>query len=171
MENTTSLNTGAAPIPQSRAATDADVYRVAAGFIAYWEGFIANAKWDVNAYRCGFGSDTEGPDQIPVKQGTITTRDRALQNLAARIPQYAATCIKQVGAGLWAQFGTPTKVACLDLAYNYGDIPAHVLGALTTNPVQAANAIRSLARDNGGINHDRREAEAGLVIFDGGQIQ
>jgi hypothetical protein len=59
-----------------------------AEFIAGFEGYAGRAYWDVNAYRLGYGSDTEGPDQIPVTEGMETTKARALQNLALRIPQF-----------------------------------------------------------------------------------
>lgn len=141
----------------------------AAGFIGYWEGFISYAKWDVNAYRTGFGSDTEGPDQTPVTKATTTTRERALQNLAVRIPQYVDTARKQLG-DLWDKLGVSTQVAVIDICYNYGDLPDSVLFAFLHNSSGVASAIRLHESDNKRINADRRAAEAGLVIFDGGQF-
>ena len=143
---------------------------IAASFIAYWEGYEGVAKWDVNAYRLGFGSDTEGPEETPVKKGMVTTRPRALQNLALRVPKFAAIAAKQLGP-LWFKIGTATKVACVDLCYNYGAIPDNVVVAFLTDGIAVANAIRRHDADNAGINRDRRAAEAGLVIFDGGQVQ
>lgn len=57
-----------------------------AEFIASYEGCAGRAYWDVNAFRLGYESDTEGPDQIRVTEGMETTKARALQNLALRIP-------------------------------------------------------------------------------------
>jgi GH24 family phage-related lysozyme (muramidase) len=142
----------------------------AAGFIAYWEGFESVATWDVNAYRLGFGSDTEGPQEVPVKKGMSTTRPRALQNLALRIPQYAAVCAKQLG-DLWPKLGECTQVACIDMAYNYGSIPASIVEAFLGDGTNVADAIRRHDSDNSSVNRDRRAAEAGLVVFDGGQVQ
>jgi hypothetical protein len=65
----------------------------AAEFIAGFEGFSKRAYWDVNAYRLGYGSDTEGPEQTRVTEGMETTKERALQNLSARIPQFAHDAI------------------------------------------------------------------------------
>jgi GH24 family phage-related lysozyme (muramidase) len=139
-------------------------------FIAYWEGFISSARWDVNAFRVGFGSDTEGPDQARVTSTTTTTRERALANLAARVPQFANVAIQQLGHDLWDRLGEPTQIAMIDLCYNYGELPQSVLQAMTQNGTAVANAIRNHGRDNAGINRDRRAAEAGLVILDGGQV-
>lgn len=159
----------AAPITQTP-LSDSYLCHFAAGFIQYWEGFEPEAKWDVNAYRLGYGSDTEGPQQIAVTKGMTTTPVLALANLAARVPQYEAECIKQLGA-LWPKLGTCTKVACLDMAYNYGAIPANVVSAFLLDGNAVADAIRRHDADNTSINRDRRAAEAGLVIYDGGQTQ
>ena len=51
------------------------------------------AYWDVNAWRLGYGSDTEGPDQVHVTEGMETTKARALQNLALRIPQFQTEAV------------------------------------------------------------------------------
>jgi GH24 family phage-related lysozyme (muramidase) len=118
----------------------------------------------------GFGSDTEGPDQTRVTSTTTTTRERALANLAARVPQFANVAIQQLGHDLWGRLGEPTQIALIDLCYNYGELPQSVLQAMTQNGTSVANAIRNHGRDNGGINRDRRAAEAGLVILDGGQV-
>jgi GH24 family phage-related lysozyme (muramidase) len=161
------------PVPgglQILAPSDLTLNLVASGFIAYWEGFEGVATWDVNAYRLGFGSDTEGPEETPVKKGMVTTRPRALQNLAIRIPKFAAVCEKQL-SDLWPKLGVSTQVACIDLAYNYGEIPATILSAFLTDGVAVADAIRRHDSDNSSVNRDRRAAEAGLVIFDGGQVQ
>ena len=149
--------------------TDDDVHSIAAQFISYWEGFASKAYWDVNHYRVGFGSDTEGPDQVNVTKNTTTTRDRAIQNLTARIPQYESVAAKQLG-DLYDKLGVATKVAIIDICYNYGSLPDGILAAFLTNPVRVAQAIRMHESDNKAVNRDRRAAEAGLVIFDGGQI-
>lgn len=152
------------------AKIDDNAHSLAACFIAYWEGFIAGARWDVNHYRVGFGSDTEGPDQINVVKGTTTTRARALANLALRIPQYEAVAVKQLG-DLYSKLGVSTKIAVLDICYNYGDLPSSILTAFLHNSASVANAIRAHEPDNSRVNADRRAAEAGLIIADGGQIQ
>lgn len=155
-----------ATLPPSDLTLDA----VAAGFIAYWEGYTGVAAWDVDAYRLGFGSDTEGPEQVRVTKGMVTTRPRALANLTLRVPQFAAVCAKQLG-DLWPKLGKSTQVACVDMSYNYGAIPSNIVTAFLTNGTIVADAIRRHDSDNSSVNRDRRAAEAGLVIFDGGQVQ
>lgn len=166
MDNTTQSTVATQPTPLS----DTLVCTYAAAFIAYWEGYEGVAEWDVNAFRLGFGSDTEGPDQIKVTKGMATTRERALANLALRVPQYQTVCEKQLEA-IWPKLGLATRVSCLDMAYNYGSIPASVVEAFLGNGEIVADAIRNHDKDNGGVNRDRRAAEAGLIILDGGQVQ
>jgi hypothetical protein len=79
------------------------LYQLAANVIEQFEGYLSVAAWDVNAYRLGYGSDTEGPEQRPVRRGMTTTPARALANLAVRIPQYEAKIVAQVGAGPWGR--------------------------------------------------------------------
>lgn len=143
-----------------------DYIEAAANLIAHFEGFISTAKWDVNAYRVGYGSDTEGPDQIKVMEGTTTTRERALQNLAARIPQYAQTIIKQVGQEAYNKLGFCTKCALLDFAYNYGSLTTSLIEAVKSNE-GVSTAIAARETDNRGVNAKRRYAEAVIVSIDG----
>lgn len=150
--------------------SDEILAHTAASFIAYWEGFIDHAEWDVNAYRLGFGSDTEGLQQVRVTKGMTTTRALALGNLALRVPAFMAVAKGQLGS-LFDALGLATKVAAVDLCYNYGRIPDSILHMFLTDGVHVARAIRLHESDNAGINRDRRNAEAGLVIFDGGQEQ
>lgn len=155
---------------QPAGSDDAIVCTYAAWFIAYWEGYEEAAYWDVNHWRVGYGSDTEGPQQVNVVQSTNTTKDRALANLHARIPQYLVTVKSQLGP-LYTKLGLATIVACVDLAYNYGSIPPSILKAFITNGATVASAIRAHDPDNNGVNRDRRAGEAGLIILDGGQVQ
>lgn len=143
-------------------------YALAAHVIGGFEGFIARAAWDVNAWRLGYGSDTEGPEQRRVSKGMTTTRQRALQNLALRIPQYERTIVGQIGAGAWNRLSEPARSALLSFAYNYGALTptlAH-LAAINSDKA-AAHEIMARGVDNKGVNEHRRDAEARL--FAGGQ--
>ena len=142
---------------------------VASNLIAYFEQYIGYARWDVNAYRCGFGSDTEGPECVPVHKDTTTTRERALSNLAVRVPKFIVVAAGQVGPELWAKLGLNTKAALTSMAYNYGSIPENVVFAVKNNSQGVATAIRARAGDNHGINSWRRDGEAACVALDGGQ--
>lgn len=141
----------------------------ASNLIAHFEGFQSTAKWDVNAYRLGFGSDTEGPDQVPVKRGMTTTRERALANLAARVPAFMDVVEKQIGSDLYAKLGTATKASLASLAYNYGSVPDNVVQAVKNNSEHVSEAIVIRSADNHGINRWRRDGEAAVVALDGGQ--
>src|SRR5476651_746628 len=128
-----------------------------AEYIASWEGYASTAYWDVNHYRLGYGSDTEGPDEINVVQGMTTTKARALQNLALRIPKYASTIIHQIGQSMWDNQTAWGQTALLSLTYNYGSLPASVVRAIMTgDPQNVAAAIRILQGANGGVNKKRR---------------
>ena len=135
----------------------------AAKLVAHFEGFLPHAKWDVNAYRLGYGSDTEGPEQRKVTKGMITTEARALANLQARLPQFEKVIIKQVG-GLWDDIPSHAKGALLSVAYNYGDLPENVVHAIKTGNLHSISAaVGALAGANHGINSHRRYAEAAII--------
>jgi GH24 family phage-related lysozyme (muramidase) len=137
----------------------------AAEYIAGWEGFASTAYWDVNHWRLGYGSDTEGPDQINVTQGMTTTKPRALQNLAVRIPQFEKTAIRKVGADAWEKLSDNERAALLSIVYNYGNLPDSVARAiLTGDSNNVAGAIRTLQNANGGVNKKRRLGEANFYL-------
>src|ERR1017187_6404165 len=128
-----------------------------AEYIAKWEGYISLAAFDVNAWRLGYGSDTEGPDQARVVQGMSTTKERALQNLALRIPQFEKTAVRAVGADAWEKLADNQRTALLSLVYNYGRLPNSVARSiLTGDPANVAASIRTLQGANGGGNPKRR---------------
>jgi GH24 family phage-related lysozyme (muramidase) len=132
-----------------------------AEFIAGFEGFGKRAYWDVNAWRLGFGSDTEGPDQIRVTQGMQTTRERALQNLAARIPEFQRIAIHAMGEEAWDALNEAQRTAITSIVYNYGRLPIHVD---PSDPAKTADEIRALQTHNSGINRKRRLAEAEFYL-------
>jgi GH24 family phage-related lysozyme (muramidase) len=74
-------------------------YTLASRLIAHFEMFSANAYWDVNAWRIGYGSDTRTKDQIKVKQGDTTTEQEAEDNLTIRVKQFEQTIVNQLNAG------------------------------------------------------------------------
>lgn len=141
----------------------------ATNLIAHFEQYQGTAKWDVNAYRLGFGSDTEGPDQEKVTRGMCTTRERALANLACRVPAFMKIVEEQVGAELYILLGDNTKAALASMAYNYGEVPTNVINAIHNNSQHVSDAIRACGNDNRGINRWRRDGEAACVALDGGQ--
>jgi len=134
----------------------------AALFISNWEGFRAHAYWDVNHWRIGYGSDTEGPDEVPVVKGMMTTVERALQNLSLRVGQFKTMVITELGhppegARIFQQLNLWQQVALIDLCYNYGHLPVEIYPG---DPERTAIGIKARAGDNNGINRKRRIAEA-----------
>ncbi len=141
-------------------------YQRAANVIASFEGFAPHAEWDVNHFRLGFGSDTEGPEQREVVKGMTTTRARALQNLALRIPAYEAKIVEQVTPASWAALTNNEQAALLSFAYNYGALTSSVARCVREQYGcrAIAAAIEAREDDNGGVNARRRQLEALLVL-------
>lgn len=148
---------------------DSATLATTANLIAHFESYLANARWDVNAYRNGFGSDTDGAAQTPVTQGEFESRKDALDNLVARVPKFLGVALGQIGAANWAKLGVNTKAALGSMAYNYGRVPQSVVVAMLNNSTKVSDAIRACGTDNHGINQWRRDGEAACVALDGGQ--
>lgn len=137
----------------------------AANFIKEFEGFTPTAKWDVNAYRIGHGSDT-----IELPNGTYrkvlstdtTTRELAAKDLARRIKNEFIPRVKnQVGSEGWDKLPDASKVALLSLAYNYGSITKKAIldAAKEGNVSKLAKAIvDSTYNDNSKLSEDVRNA-------------
>lgn len=132
-----------------------------AEYIAGWEGYSGVAYWDVNHWRIGFGSDTEGPDGIEVVQGMTTTKPRALANLSIRVKQFQNIAAKSMGIETWASLNEAQRTALTSLVYNYGRLPIKVY---TSDPEKTAAAIAARATDNGGVNRKRRQGEAAYYL-------
>jgi GH24 family phage-related lysozyme (muramidase) len=136
----------------------------AAEFIAGFEGYAGRAYWDVNHWRLGYGSDTEGPEQNIVVEGMETTKARALQNLMLRIPQFEREAIygrTGMGADTWEKLTDNQKIAVTSLVYNYGRLPVVIT---PRDPEKTAEAIRALQTANGGVNRQRRLKEAAFYL-------
>ncbi len=142
-----------------------DYHNAAVAMIEKFEGFISHAAWDVNAYRLGFGSDTEGPEQRRVTRDMTTTLDRARMNLLARLPHYEKVIASQIGHDRWAKVPPQAKPSFLSIAYNYGKLPFSVAQAmLGPDPLEtAAKAIIAHGSDNKGVNKKRRTIEASYI--------
>jgi GH24 family phage-related lysozyme (muramidase) len=137
------------------------------------EGFQSTAKWDVNAFRLGYGSDTitlaDGSIQ-KVVEGMRTTIEDAERDLSRRIGEFQDTVKGQIGADTFGKFNAGQQAALTSIAYNYGSLPDTLVNAIKSGMDDAgiAQAIRNLGGDNGGINRGRRNVEAGLFETRGG---
>jgi len=151
-------------------------------FIKKFEGFTANAIWDVNAFRIGHGSDTielaDGTHR-KVVQGDTTTMALADKDLARRIKdEFIPRVAKQVGDEGWKKLSDNAKIALISLAYNYGSITKKDIleSAKSGNEIQLSKAIvDSTYNDNSSLPQgvrdalrSRRQQEAVLAKTDTG---
>jgi GH24 family phage-related lysozyme (muramidase) len=132
------------------------------------EGFIEKPKYDVNAYRAGYGSDTvtlpDGSVQ-KIEPGMKVSREDAERDLQRRIQtEFVPKAAAKVGEENWARLPENTRAALTSVAYNYGTIPSRIVPAVQSgNPDAIARAIESLAGDNKGVNAGRRMQEANIA--------
>lgn len=147
--------------------TGTDAVSVTADLLREFEGFRETPYWDVNALRAGYGSDTVTLDDGSIRrvvEGTRVSRADAERDLFRRIEtEFLPRAREQVGAARFDTFTPQQQAALASIAYNYGELPNRILGALRTGTTrEAAAAIRRLGADNDGINRDRRFQEAAL---------
>lgn len=135
------------------------------------EGFQPTGKWDRNAFRAGYGSDTvtlsDGTIQ-KVTEGMAVTRAEADADLVRRIGEFQTTVKNQIGEDRFNSFNPQQQAVLTSLAYNYGDLAS--TGKLSTfregSVSEIVAAIEDLKSHNDGINATRRQMEAN--IFGGG---
>ncbi len=139
-----------------------------ASVIRHFEGYIDHAKWDKNAYRAGYGSDTttlEDGSVVPITKDSVVTREDSERDLSRRSAEFANTARGQVGSDVWDNLPDNAKAVLTSVAYNYGSLPHNVASAAQSGDMQAtADAIRSREGDNGGINKGRRNQEADILL-------
>lgn len=142
---------------------------VTVSLIESFEGFISHAKWDVNAYRVGFGSDTVTLPNGSVQKvlpTTVVSRQDAERDLSRRLDtEFVPRAASQVGQAQWQKFSVRTQAALVSLTYNYGSLPQVVLNAARSGKLTSIKvAILSLKGQNNGVNDHRRQQEADYVI-------
>lgn len=161
--NATQATAGLPRFAQQPGAPTASSTQMVKGF----EGFREQAYWDKNHYRAGYGSDTKtNPDGSveSVGQGTTVTKADADRDLARRVGATQAGIQGQVGAERWKALDPQTQASLTSVAYNYGHLPASMVGAVISGDKgQIANAIMGLRGDNDGVNAKRRQQEAANV--------
>ena len=149
-------------------ATTAPTSDMTSSLIKQREGFIDKPKYDVNAYRAGYGSDTVTlPDGTVQKitPGMSVSREDAERDLQRRIQtEFVPKAAAKVGENVWSSLPENTRAALTSVAYNYGTVPSRIVPAVQSgNPETIARAIESLAGDNKGVNAGRRMQEANIV--------
>ncbi|MEY9198669.1 GH24 family phage-related lysozyme (muramidase) [Sinorhizobium fredii] len=159
--NADQLNTFRAGEEQYRIAGESAAAQMVKGF----EGFISKAKWDVDAFRAGFGSDTvtRANGQIEkVTKDTVVTLADAQRDLERRLVEFQSGIQQAIGIDTWNSLNEAQQAALTSIAYNYGELPQRIVAAIESGggAEAVANAIAGLGGDNGGINKRRRNEEA-----------
>lgn len=143
------------------------------GLIREFEGFRETPYWDVNAHRAGYGSDTvTNPDGSirRVKLGDRVSREDAERDLSRRVNEEFIPIARRAIGERFDNLNEQQRAALTSIAYNYGEIPDRIVGAIRNGTAaEGAAAIRSLAGDNEGINSKRRNREADL-FESGGEV-
>lgn len=140
----------------------------AMGALRHFEGFQGNAKWDINAYRAGYGSDTV-TDPVTgkvskVNSGTRVTKEMAEADLARRVGITSNQAQTAIGSA-WNKLSDDARAAIISTSYNYGRTPKSVVAAAQTGDnAKVAAAIQGLRGQNGGMNANRRDAEAKMAL-------
>lgn len=140
----------------------------AADLIKKEEGFTPTAKWDVNAFRVGFGSDTfvDAMGKVQkVTKDTVVTVDQATTDLNRRIGEFQTAIVSQIGPDFWRSFDQAQQAALTSIAYNYGQLPASIVKAIKEGDRgKVGLAIAGLS-----ANPERRQREATLFVQGGGE--
>lgn len=143
----------------------------AAALLRRFEGFAPRAKFDVNAWRAGFGSDTvtrENGAVERISKDSVVSRADAERDLTRRVREVEGVIARQIGARAFEGLSPRARAALDSVAYNYGSLPGRLLPAARSGDDSAiASGIRGLAGDNRGVNARRRNAEADFILSGG----
>jgi GH24 family phage-related lysozyme (muramidase) len=138
---------GSVAIDPSSLNVSGDWINKAFQFISSKEGFDAVAKWDVNHFRGGYGSDKKlvGNQLQNTVQGTTFTRKEAEDTLKYEIvTDYSKRVINVIGQAAWDALSDNQKASLTSFAYNTGTINKGISGAIQSkNYSQAAQIIAS----------------------------
>jgi GH24 family phage-related lysozyme (muramidase) len=149
---------------------------LAAQFIGKNEGFTANASWDVNAYRLGFGTDkiigADGKTR-KVQPGDTTTVDAALKMLQYEV----ATPYKErlvgsesykISEETFNSLNNKQKAALISYVYNVGSLRQGIASAIKEkNYALAAARIKEGPITGDGVVYPglvRRRAEEATLF-------
>lgn len=157
----------------------------ALAFLKQYEGFTPVAKWDVNAFRIGYGSDTitdaNGNVRYVQMNDQITIAD-ADRDLKRRVQFEFIPKIKgKIGSDVWNKLPDNTQIALISFAYNYGNIVKSAI----VNAVKLGNLnnladvwITSTYDDNKSLPEkmrnalrSRRKKESDLIRSDASKSQ
>lgn len=140
----------------------------AADQIRKHEGFRETARYDVNAYRTGYGSDTttraDGTIEKVTRETIVTLAD-AERDLSRRIVEFQSGIQNAIGLETWRSLSDAQQGALTSIAYNYGSLPKKIVEAIKKGggPEVVAQAIASLS-----ANPTRRKEEAQAYLSGSG---
>ena len=134
--------------------------------VRYFEGYLSKPKYDVNAYRGGYGTDTFTTPEgkvVPVTPETMFTREDAERDLKRRVPEFQNRVRGQIGDEAYGSLNPHAQAALTSVAYNYGSLPSSVIKAAQTGDAPSlAQAVAALP-----ANPSRRALEANMIHPEG----
>lgn len=143
-----------------------DMATAAAAITRREEGWEPVAKYDVTAYRAGYGTDTITTADgkiVKVTKGMTVTKEDAERDLQRQIPIIHAQNAKAVGP-TYDKLPGVVQGVLFGVTYNYGHLPPSVRNAAASGDLKAlANALEARGSDNNGIRRERYKRQADLV--------
>lgn len=133
----------------------------AISLIKQYEGrLLTETKFDTNAYRVGFSSDTKtlsDGSTRQVRQGDTSTLEEANRDLYRRASESLTNIREQIGAAIFDSMSESQKAVLASIGYNFsnkGLLPKGISGAAQTGDIaDIAQAIRKFG--NTGVNAKR----------------
>jgi GH24 family phage-related lysozyme (muramidase) len=114
------------PSSFSKLNTSGTYTEVAANYLAYKEGFLSQAKYDVTRYRGGFGTENKvlaNGTVIKVTKDTTFTLEEAKRTLQYDLDKvFVPKIINKIGKSNWEALKPTQKAALISYAYNTGNI-------------------------------------------------
>jgi GH24 family phage-related lysozyme (muramidase) len=153
------------PVPSTQQQNQ-DQEHPAYNAVRYFEGYLPKPKYDVNAYRGGYGTDTFTTPEgkvVPVTPDTVFTREDAERDLKRRVPEFQNRVRGQLGEDLYGSLNPHAQAALTSVAYNYGSLPSSVVKAAQAGDASSlAQAVAALP-----ANPSRRALEANMIHPEG----
>jgi GH24 family phage-related lysozyme (muramidase) len=134
---------------------------IAVAFISKKEGFTPTAKWDINKYRLGYGTDKifvdgkirETNQKAPFE---TTTKEAATQVLKFEVAttykkRVIGTGPNKISEAQWEALSDPAKAALISFVYNVGSLYKVIVAAINEgNLTLAAQRIEEGPKTAGG---------------------
>jgi GH24 family phage-related lysozyme (muramidase) len=120
------VTTSKVPSSFGKLNTSGSYTEVAANYLAYKEGFLSKADWDVTRYRGGFGTENKvlaNGTVIKVTKDTTFTLEEAKRTLQYDLDKvFVPKIINKIGQKDWNALKPTQKAALISYAYNTGNI-------------------------------------------------